>query len=40
MRGRWIFPDFVYIDFSKSDYRVPDEDPPRETRDVDEWRVF
>jgi hypothetical protein len=21
MRGRWIFPDFVYIDFSKSDYR-------------------
>lgn len=20
-RGRWIFPDFVYIDFSKSDYR-------------------
>jgi hypothetical protein len=21
MRGRWIFPDFLYIDFSKSDYR-------------------
>jgi hypothetical protein len=21
MRGRWIFPDFVYVDFSKSDYR-------------------
>jgi hypothetical protein len=19
--GRWVFPDFVYIDFSKSDYR-------------------